>query len=153
MKHVVWWCCGRREADVIYMHIISKNVIHFGGLKGLLLKIEACRCYFNLCKNILLAISNNPTATIHVLWDKTQQLEVLKPSVVSSNSSEMLRGLKEIKWESWSWASSAVCFTEVEGEMHSSPLKTAMMMNGTLPDQLNSLLLWRKGVLCPHPEM
>lgn len=115
------------------IYIISKNSVHFSGLKGLLLKIEACRRFFNLCKNIILVISINPTATIHVLQDKIQQLEVLKPSAASSTSTDMQRAQGEIKWER-AGAEPVELFvfqTEVEGEMCSSPLKTAMMMNGT----------------------
>lgn len=94
---------------------ISKNAVHFGELKGLLLKIEAWQCFFNLCINNVLAISINPTATIHVRQAKTQQLEVVQPSVASSNSTEMLRVQREIKWESWSWASGAVHLTDRSG--------------------------------------
>lgn len=82
---------------MIYMHIFQRMFAHFGGLKGALLKIEARRCFFNLCMNIILAISVNPTATIHVLQAKTPQLEVVETSVVPSNSREMLRVQREIK--------------------------------------------------------
>lgn len=114
---------------------VSKIVAHFGGLKGLLLKIEAWRCFFNLCMNIILASSINPTATIGA---KTQQLEVVEPSVVSSNSTETQRVQREIKWELSQWSCSSY---RQKWKGKCSPLKTAMMMNGTVWDQLNILSL------------
>lgn len=82
---------------MINVHVFQRNVVHFGGLQGLLLKIEAEGGFFNLCMNITLAISINPTATMHVRRAKTQQLEVAEPSVVSSDGREMLRVQREIK--------------------------------------------------------
>lgn len=124
---------------------ISKNVVHFGGLNGLLLKIEAQLCFFNLCAGIILAISINPTATICVLQAKTQQLEVVEPSaivgVIQQHREAESTEIDKMR-ASRSWASGAVHLTDRSGRGNVLlPLKTAMMMNGTLWDQLNILSL------------
>lgn len=147
MKCVVCRWYGWRKSWHDLHARVSKNVAHFCGLNGLLLKIEAQRCLFNLCWSIILAISINPAATIHGLTAKTQQLEVVEPSAASSKSKEKLRAQAEIK-RGRAGAEPVELFIlqrEVEGEMCSSPLQTAAMMNKTLWAQLNILSLceWR----------